>query len=364
MIDDYDRLIGLIYDGIMDDASWNPALARIADLVGAVGVGLGMQDMKTHEFRALGAFGIDPGLHQTYRRLAPDNRIWQEIGRRRQPLTDQMVMPKATFVRTELFADWFRPQDFYSVMAFPALFKERASAVVVAFRNKSLGDFERGDLAKLGRIAGHFGRALNICQDQESTAEQLAATNLVVDAAGDPILLVDRKVQLGHANAAAKAMLEAGGAMRLHRGRLELHDPQANAKLARMAAEARGGEIRLSAPGRGAGVILQLHPCANGFGDAHAGYMTVKLMDPNGKRERPTADRLRDRLGLSRRQSEVIAALAAGGTESEAARKLSLAEPTLHTHIRRVYDKLNLRSRADLPALLAHHGFDTSRPSE
>lgn len=94
------------------------------------------------------------------------------------------------------------------------------------------------------------------------------------------------------------------------------------------------------------------------------GYMTVKIMDPNGERELPTADRLRDRLGLSRRQSEVIAALVAGGTETEAAQKLSLAEPTLHTHIRRVYDKLDLRSRAELLALLARHGFDTSRLSK
>jgi len=67
-------------------------------------------------------------------------------------------------------------------------------------------------------------------------------------------------------------------------------------------------------------------------------------------------------LGLSRRQSEVIAALAAGGTEAEAAQQLSLAEPTLHTHIRRAYDRLDLHSRAELSALLARHGFDTGRP--
>jgi hypothetical protein len=80
--------------------------------------------MRTHQFRDLGAHGIDPALHHTYRRLAPGNRVWQEIGRRRQPLTDRMVMAKAAFVRTELFADWFKPQDFHDVMAHPTLFKE------------------------------------------------------------------------------------------------------------------------------------------------------------------------------------------------------------------------------------------------
>jgi hypothetical protein len=100
IVDD-DRLIGLIYEGVIDDAPWNCALSRVANAVGAVGVGLGMQDMQTHEFRSPGAFGIDLDLNPTYRRPAPDNRIWQEIGRPREPLTDRMVMPKAALLRTE-----------------------------------------------------------------------------------------------------------------------------------------------------------------------------------------------------------------------------------------------------------------------
>jgi len=269
-----------------------------------------------------------------------------------------MVMPKAAFVRTELFADWFTPQDFYSVMAFPALFKQSASAVVVAFRSGSLGDFEAADLTELGRFAGHFGRALSIRMDRERTAEQFAATNLMLDDVGDAILLIDRDIRLCHANAAARAMLDGGGVMRLHNGRLELHDPQADATLARVAAGGRGGELRSS--GRREGVIIQVHPCANGFGDTHAGYLTIRITE----RDRPTPARLRGRLGLTRRQSEVIAELAGGGTETEAAQKLSLAEPTVHTHIRRVYERLDLRSRAELLALLARHGFNTTRTSK
>lgn len=187
MISEYDKLVGLIYDGVDDDAPWNLALARVANAVGAAGVGLGVQDMHSHEFRSLGAAGIDPELNPTYRQLAPGNKIWQEIGRRRGPLTDQMAMPKAAFLRTELFADWFRPQDFYSVMAFPTLFKETASAVLVAFRSPSLGDFEAEDLAQLGRFAGHFGRALGIRLDRERTADELAAAKLTLDSSGDAI---------------------------------------------------------------------------------------------------------------------------------------------------------------------------------
>jgi len=71
MIDEHDRLIGLIYDGIAGDAQWDLTLAKIASLANAPRVGLGLQDMRTHEFRSLGAHGIDVELHHTHRRLAP-----------------------------------------------------------------------------------------------------------------------------------------------------------------------------------------------------------------------------------------------------------------------------------------------------
>ena len=360
MIDEYDKLIGLIYDGIVDDTAWNVALAHLAVLIGAIGAALAMQDMRTLQFRDLAAFGIDQDLSRTYRRLARDSAIWQEIGSTRRPLTHQMVAPKAALVRTELFADGLTPQKFRRFTAFPARFKQSACAVVAAFRNGSLADFEAGDLVKLRRSARHFGRALSIRLDRERTDEQFAATNLMLDDVGDAFLLIDREVRLRHANAAARTMLDRGKALRAHNGRLELHDPEACAELAQMAEGARGGELRLSGA-RPEGLIVQLRPCANGPGDGHAGCMTVRVVDPNRERERPTPSRLRDRLGVTRRQSEVIAALAAGGTETEAARNLSLSEPTLHTHIRRIYDRLDLRSRAELLALLARHGFDTSR---
>src|SRR5271166_4992448 len=93
------RLIKLIYDGIEDDAAWSLALSEVAELARAAGAGLGIQDMKTHRFRSLGQVGIDTSLNSTYQRLAPGNRIWQEIGARKQALADQMVVAKSDFLR-------------------------------------------------------------------------------------------------------------------------------------------------------------------------------------------------------------------------------------------------------------------------
>jgi hypothetical protein len=63
---DRERLIQLIYDGVMDEAAWTMALSMIADAVRSAGAGLGVQNMITHEFWAVAQSGIDPSLHETY----------------------------------------------------------------------------------------------------------------------------------------------------------------------------------------------------------------------------------------------------------------------------------------------------------
>jgi DNA-binding NarL/FixJ family response regulator len=99
-----------------------------------------------------------------------------------------------------------------------------------------------------------------------------------------------------------------------------------------------------------------------GAGGSDAGITIIRITGLNRKGESPTAVRVHERLGVFLRQGEVIAELARGGTETTVAQKLGIKESTVHEHIRRVYDKLELRSRAELIALLARANFDvTSR---
>jgi PAS domain-containing protein len=161
----------------------------------------------------------------------------------REPLTDQMAMPKADFLRRELYADWFKPQDFYNVMASPRCSRKapRRSSSPFAARRSAIS---RRTISCSLAASSAISAGLGIRLDRERTADELAAAKLTLDSSADAILLVDRNLRVADANAAARAMLEAGKAVRLRAGRLELHDPKADAKLARMAAGARGGNGR------------------------------------------------------------------------------------------------------------------------
>jgi len=355
---DAEQLIKLIYDGVGDDAAWSDALAKVAELVRAAGVGLGIQDMKTHEFRSLGYFGIDGSLNPTYRRLAPGNRIWQEIAVRKRALSDQMVVRKPELMRSELYADWFAPQRFHSVMAAPALFEADASAVLVAFGDKSRGDFEAADLAQAQRFAGHFGAALRFRFAQERAAAELAAANFVLDELPDAIFLVSRAGLLRHANAAGRTMLEAGMPVRSQQGRLELHPSATSERLERLLLAAHG-ELRAPKPGHGSWII-QLHASTRRFGPVEGEFLIVRVIDPDRRGQPLDAAKLSRRLGLTARQAEAVAALVKGGSEESAAAALHVSKATLHTHLSRVYDHLGIHNRAGLVALLARHGFDVA----
>jgi DNA-binding CsgD family transcriptional regulator len=274
-----------------------------------------------------------------------------------------MVIPKTDFHRTELYADWFRPQGFNGVMAAPALFRNKASLVLVTFGDRRREDFERADLTKINGLAHHFGRALSMRLGREQAEQELAGAKIVLDEMPDAILFLDYKGRLKHVNKTGQVMLEGHSVIRrLRNGRLEIRDQQANEWFAAMLSGERGGEQLLSG-GASRRCVIRVYPCRRGAGDSATGVRIIRIIDLDRKGEPPTAAQVRERFRLSLRQSEVISELARGGTEATVAQELCIKESTVHEHIRRVYSKLELGSRAELIALLARANFDlTSHP--
>lgn len=65
---------------------------------------------------------------------------------------------------------------------------------------------------------------------------------------------------------------------------------------------------------------------------------------------------------LSPREREVLDLLARGFLYKEIAENLGLTVPTVNTYIRRIYEKLHVRSRAQAVARLTQAPFGTARP--
>ncbi|MFP4345842.1 MAG: LuxR C-terminal-related transcriptional regulator [Anaerolineales bacterium] len=78
------------------------------------------------------------------------------------------------------------------------------------------------------------------------------------------------------------------------------------------------------------------------------------LADRTPDREAPAQDLVEP---LSERELEVLALLAAGLTNQEAAERLFISVNTVKTHVKHVYDKLNVRNRAEAVARAAELGL-------
>ncbi|HTJ69891.1 MAG TPA: response regulator transcription factor [Actinospica sp.] len=74
--------------------------------------------------------------------------------------------------------------------------------------------------------------------------------------------------------------------------------------------------------------------------------------------ERPAAQEASERIdGLSKRESEVLHALAEGLTNGEIARRLVLSESTVKTHVVHVLSKLGARDRVHAVILAYQAGI-------
>jgi DNA-binding NarL/FixJ family response regulator len=68
--------------------------------------------------------------------------------------------------------------------------------------------------------------------------------------------------------------------------------------------------------------------------------------------------------GLSPREQEVLDLLARGYLYKEIAERLNISVPTVNTYVRRMYEKLHVRSRAQAVAKYAHlSGGERERPA-
>jgi DNA-binding NarL/FixJ family response regulator len=64
-----------------------------------------------------------------------------------------------------------------------------------------------------------------------------------------------------------------------------------------------------------------------------------------------------EKFRLTTRERDIVAALAAGCTNKEIARRFAIGETTVKFHLTKIFDKLGLSNRVDLARFAFHHGL-------
>ncbi|SEB04211.1 helix-turn-helix transcriptional regulator [Rubrimonas cliftonensis] len=200
-------------------------------------------------------------------------------------------------------------------------------------------------------VLPHLRRAMAVAIAFEHRAPQAWGFEAVFEALAAAAFLCDADGRVREANDPARDLAARGDGLRTAGGALSFLDPvagrRARVEIDRASARAPGHRARFSAR-RGAGA-LPLSVTVSG----HARGVAVVLVEDPERDMAPGVEALAALAGLSPAQARAAQLAAAGLGTRALAEAMGVSENTVRTHLRRAFDKLDVRDRRELALRLA-----------
>ena len=357
------QIIDDLYAGTLDDEAWARAMVGISDLTRASSALLFAYNPRTGQVLRDENHRFDPAavneyrLHWSYK----DCRLTPMLGVPALEPMPEEGMKIAGWHRTAFLNEFLRPID--APHALPAwLFKTAEKAVTLSLQGTAKrGPFGRADIDHYRALLPHVRRALEIRDRLASAQVRAEVLGQGLHHANFGVLVLNRDGVVVDTNALAEQLLAAttGSLRRKSNGTLWLAEPAGSVLLhwmreGRPPREAQDGLLHLPRAGTKSLSLLLVSlpekavPWMNSIGP----FWLLLLFDPLHRLSVNVAAIARD-FGLSPRESQVAALLAAGETPKSLARLLSVSLNTIRTQLRAVFAKTGTSTQAQLIERLA-----------
>jgi DNA-binding CsgD family transcriptional regulator/PAS domain-containing protein len=359
-------LIGSIYDAALDPALWVEVLDRTARFVGGPAASLYYRDAERSLDVAYQS-GIDPRYIQlyidSYTKLDPTT-IGYFFAKLEEPTATADVMPYDEFLQTRFYKEWARPQGL--VDSANAVLERSATtaACFVVFRHERDGVIDEAARQRMRLVIPHVRRAALIGKVIDLKKAEAASLADTLDGISAGMFLVDSTGRIVHANVAGHIMLKKASVLRVERGRLIANDPQADQALAETFATAGNGDTAVGI--KGVAVPLVAHdaerhvahllPLTSGTrrqgASSHAAVAALFVHKAALDAPSPP-EAIAKAYKLTPMELRVLLAVVEVGGVPEVADALGIAETTVRSHLRHVYQKTDSNRQADLVKLVA-----------
>lgn len=365
------ELIGAIYDCSLDPQRWAATCEMIAQRCDSAAGGICMHDLKQTQNDQLYVFGYEPEfLQKLGTRYAESPMaaadVLSNLGEVSALSMERFHLHDSCFYREVL-----QPHGVLDIMWFPALRTGGRMASLHASRSDKSLHYQQSDLALFKLLAPHVCRALAISDALDIQVMNSEVLKKTLDGLAAGVFLAARDGHVVYMNTAAERQVRSGTAMRLVDNRLSPVYPAARAALtqaiqdsAREGADMHAMDHAIGIPdGTGGGYVATLLPIADGrragvlapFAASVAVFMQDPVQPPLMPGE--AFGRLH---GLTGGELRVLMALSQGLGGTEAAGMLGVGEPTIRTHLQRIYSKTGTSRQGDLLRLL-HHSTPPTR---
>ena len=364
------RLIADIYDAALDAAQWSGVLAGIADFADGQAGGLLVKDCIKKNVSAHYHSGVDPHYMQlysdTYSKCGPI--ATSLFGNVEQIASVPDLVCYDQFCRGCFYREWAKPQGWADVAI--ACLEKSASccAYLNIARDKTGGMVDSEMRQRLALLVPHVRRAVLIGKAMEFKQAEAATFADVFDGLSAGLFLIDAEGRIVHANRAGDDILDSCDVLRSVGGRLAANDVRVDQVLRDAATAAAGGDAALGSAGitlslvARDGVSYVVHVLSLGGGERRRVGMaytaTAALFVRKAALEGPPSPQaISDAFELTPAELRVLFGIVDIGGVPEVADAFGVAESTIKTHLRRLFEKTGTGRQAELVKLVA--GFST-----
>jgi DNA-binding CsgD family transcriptional regulator/PAS domain-containing protein len=342
--DDLSSVVGRIYDAVLNPALWNDALAQIARFVGGPTGAPGVEDLVA----GFVSVGDDAGPDLEYMQMHSEFYDGFDASN------------DATLLDVEEVVSLLEPAPRHddSARRFRQPIGDGAGAIDRAEANAAIDDDMR---RRMALIAPHMRRAILIGKAIGRKLHEASTFAGILDRLSAGLLLIDTDGRIVYANAPGQGILDADDFLRTISGRLVARDPAVNRSLQAALvpgndreSDGKGIALPLTARNRECHVVHVLpRAVAAGTGAGRPGAVAAAVFVCKARLEIPAAPEvIRRAYRLTPTELRVLLAIVNVGGISEVATSFGVANSTVKTHVRRLFEKTGTARQADLVKLV------------
>jgi DNA-binding CsgD family transcriptional regulator/PAS domain-containing protein len=353
-------LVGAIYDGVTDPASWQQALVRLSDATHSVGAFLISRDRVDPKQSRYVLGRLDPDLTQLFLTRHAKDCPWTQVADRTPTgivYAVDAALPARQLVKTEFYDEILQPQEILHCGCAPLVRDGKRVLGVSVFRTPKIGPVDSQDLRLLSLAAPHFKRAAQIAWRLGTLGALDAAKTTALNGLDHGVLLIDAGGHVLFANRVAEAIIALRDGLTVVRDGLRAALPADTARLQTLIAETlrgeAGGTIRLTRPSLAEPFLLLVAPA---LGNWHwsidpmpAAVIFITTLD---QPVAPDLQLLAPAFELTATEAKIAVSIAAGGGVPATAHALRISPNTVHTHLRRIFRKLGVNDQPGLVRVL------------
>lgn len=358
--------IGAIYDCALDPAHWPETMRRVAVLTASAAMGMGIVDHKHKQNVRLYDYGYSEGdLRLYFEKYAAMNpafvaRLMFPVG---EPVTGEMLLDENEFLQSRIYREFLRPRGLRYGATIELLRTAHRSAGMALMRKEEQSAYGASDLALLHLLSPHFCRAFAISDALDIRTLQSEMLEATLDELVAGVYLAARDGRVVYMNAAAERQVKAATALRIVDHRLMPTDLEAGVALAKAIADIARDETDAGPAGRslaipdvdGVGYVATVLPVDRGRRRSimapFAPSVAIFAQDPAHIPLMP-GEAFARLYRLTGGELRVLLTLAQGLGAKEAADMLGIGEPTVRTHLQRIFSKTSTSRQAELLQLL------------